>query len=107
MRIYSWNINGIRASVGKGLEPWLDATRPDVLCLQETRADSSCLPESLLNLGGYQSYWTPLRRKGYAGVATYCRQPAAAWRPELSAPDFDDEGRVLITDIGDISLHNV
>ncbi len=107
MRIYSWNVNGIRASVGKGLGTWLEATRPDVLCLQETKADPGCLSESVLNLAGYQSYWTPLRKKGYAGVATYCLQSAAAWQPALDAPDFDDEGRVIVTDVGDVSLYNV
>jgi exodeoxyribonuclease-3 len=107
MRIFSWNINGIRASVAKGLETWLEATRPDVLCLQETRADPSALSEHLLHLAGYESYWTPLRKKGYAGVATYCLQRATAWRPKLAAPEFDDEGRVIVTDVGDVSLYNV
>jgi exodeoxyribonuclease-3 len=107
MRIFSWNINGIRASVAKGLEKWLEATRPDVLCLQETRADPSALSERLLHLAGYESYWTPLRKKGYAGVATYCLKPVATWCSELAAADFDDEGRVLVTNLGDVSLYNV
>lgn len=107
MRIFSWNVNGIRASVGKGLGSWLEVTRPDVLCLQETRADPNALTEGVLTLGGYQSYWTPLRKKGYAGVATYCLHPATSWCSELSAPGFDDEGRVLVTDVGDVSLYNV
>ena len=107
MRLYSWNVNGIRAAAGKGLESWLQETQPDVLCLQETRADGDSLPDGLRNLGGYHGYWAPLRQKGYAGVATFCRQPADTWRAGLGSADFDDEARVVITEIGDVSLYNV
>ena len=107
MRLYSWNINGIRAAVGKGFERWLDASRPEVLCLQETRVDPASVPDALRHLAGYHSYWAPMRHKGYGGVATFCREPAGSWRARLGATGLDDEGRVLITDIGDISVYNV
>ena len=107
MRICSWNINGIRAAVAKGLERWMETARPDVLCLQETRADGESLPEAIRHLGGYESYWAPLRKPGYSGVATYCRQAADAWHAGLGWPGFDDEGRVVITEIGDVSIYNV
>jgi exodeoxyribonuclease-3 len=107
MRIYSWNINGIRAAIGKGLAAWVEAAQPDVLCLQETRADRANLPDITRLLGGYESYWAPLRRPGHSGVATFCLQPATAWRTGLESSGFDDEGRVLITDVGDVSIYNV
>jgi exodeoxyribonuclease-3 len=107
MRLISWNVNGIRAAFAKGLAVWLESARPDVLCLQETRADGATLPEAIRHLGGYESYWAPLRKAGYGGVATFCRQPATAWRAGLGSPDFDDEGRVLIADVGDVSVYNV
>jgi exodeoxyribonuclease-3 len=106
MRLYSWNINGIRAAASKGLEHWLAGTRPDVLCLQETRADPASLPDRLRHIGGYHGYWAPPWKPGYGGVATFCRQPASAWHAGLDAR-FDDEGRVLVTQIGDTSLYNV
>lgn len=107
MRLYSWNINGIRAAANKGLERWLKTTQPDALFLQETRADQASLPDPLRHIGGYHGYWAPLRKQGYGGVATFCRQPASAWRVGLGAARFDDEDRVLITQIGDVSLYNV
>jgi exodeoxyribonuclease-3 len=107
MRIYSWNINGIRAAVAKGLERWLKTARPDVLCLQETRAAGESLPETIRHLAGYESYWAPLAKPGYGGVATFCRQPADAWRAGLDGSGFDDEGRVVITDVGGVSVYNV
>jgi exodeoxyribonuclease-3 len=107
MRLYSWNINGVRAAIRKGLDHWLAATRPDVLCLQETRVDPAAVPDSQRHLAGYSSYWAPLPKPGYGGVATFCRRPAAAWRAGLGVPGFDDEGRVVITDVGDVSLYNV
>jgi exodeoxyribonuclease-3 len=107
MRIYSWNVNGVRAVANKGLEHWLDTTRPDVLCLQETRAEAAVVPESLRHLAGYESYWSPLPKLGYSGVATFCRQPASAWQAGIGLPDFDDEHRVLITVVGDLSIYNV
>ena len=85
----------------------MQKTRPDVLCLQETRADGDDVPDALRNLGGYHGYWAPLRQKGYGGVATFCRQPADTWQAGLGVPDFDDEGRILVTEIGDVSLYNV
>jgi exodeoxyribonuclease-3 len=107
VRIYSWNINGVRAAAGKGFETWLEQTRPEILCLQETRVDAESVPAALRSLSGYHSYWTPLRQKGYGGVATFCRQPADAWHAGLGIPGFDDEGRVLVTDHGDVRLLNV
>jgi exodeoxyribonuclease-3 len=107
MRIDSWNVNGVRAAVRKGLNDWLNATRPDVLCLQETRLDPSDAPDRLRHLAGYHGYWAPLRRKGYGGVATFCRQPADAWRVGLGRQGFDDEGRVVVTEVGDLSRYNV
>ncbi len=107
MYLYSWNINGIRAAVSKGLERWMEATYPDLLCLQETRADPVALPESMRRPAAYHSYWSPVAKQGYGGVATLCREPATGRRSGLGTPGFDDEGRVLVTNHGDITLYNV
>lgn len=107
MRLVSWNINGIRAAVNKGLLDFLATCRADVVCLQETKADPTALPPAVLFPPGYQSYWAAAQRPGYSGVATYCRQPVTGWRAGLGIARFDVEGRVVVTDLGSIELYNV
>jgi exodeoxyribonuclease-3 len=107
MRLYSWNVNGIRAALGRGLIEWLLCERPDVLCLQETKARPEDLPQSAREPNGYQSFWAAAVRRGYSGVATYARCPVKSWRTGLGIARFDDEGRVLMTEVGGIELYNV
>jgi exodeoxyribonuclease-3 len=107
MRLYSWNVNGMRAVLKKGLVNWLLVTRPDLLCVQETKVHPVELPAAVLRPHAYQSYWAAASRGGYSGVATYCRQPVTAWHAGLNIPRFDAEGRVLMTDLGDFELYNV
>lgn len=107
MRLYSWNVNGIRAAARKGLLEWLAAEQPEVLCLQETKADPLLLTPDLVSPPGYQSYWAVASRKGYSGVATYSRLPVVAARTGLDPHHLDDEGRVVATDLGDFDLYNV
>lgn len=107
MRIYSWNINGVRAAMRKGLDAWLSEVQPDILCLQETRLDAEQVPETLRAVHGYNTYWSPLRRPGYGGAATFSRQEPVAWRVGMGLPDFDDEDRVLITEYPAFTLYNV
>lgn len=72
MKIYSWNVNGIRAVLKKGLfKPFLDAHRPDVLCLQETKAERGQIE---IDLPGYHEYWNSAVKKGYSGTAIFSRQ---------------------------------
>lgn len=72
MKLYSWNVNGIRAVVNKGsFEPFLRKHRPDILCLQETKAERSQLQ---IDLPGYHEHWHPARKKGYSGTAILSRQ---------------------------------
>lgn len=107
MRLYSWNVNGIRAVVKKGFLDWLAVERPDVLCVQETKADPIVLAEDILRPPGYESYWGVCQRKGYSGVATYCQTPSPAWRAGFGIDRFDVEGRVVVTDLGEFDLYNV
>lgn len=107
MRLYSWNVNGIRAAARYGLLEWLAAVQPDVLCLQETRAQPDQLPPALREPAGYTSYWSAAERPGYSGVATFARVPVAAWRAGFGIDHFDREGRVVMTDLGDFDLYNV
>ena len=107
MRIYSWNVNGVRAAVRKGLGTWLAGAQPDILCLQETRLDAAVVPDELRTLHGYHSYWSPLRRPGYGGVATFSRQEPLSWQVGMGLAAFDDEARVLITEYPSFTLYNV
>ena len=107
MRIVSWNVNGIRAVARKGFFEWLEQTRPDVLCVQETKADPAALGDDILVPLGYHSYWAVADKKGYSGVATFCREEPRAHRIGLGIPPFDSEGRVVVTDLGAFELYNV
>jgi exodeoxyribonuclease-3 len=107
VRLYSWNVNGIRSAVRRGFLTWLQETRPDVLCLQETKADRQDLPDEVIAPSGYESYWAQGQRRGYSGVATYTRRPPKSWRAGLGIERFDVDARVVVTDVGDFELYNV
>ncbi|TVR90650.1 MAG: exodeoxyribonuclease III [Spirochaetaceae bacterium] len=94
MQIASWNVNGIRACAKKGFFDWLSQTSPDIVCLQETRAEPTQLGEQELHPAGYLSYWQSAEKKGYSGVALYSKHEPTAVRT-LGHPEFDSEGRVL------------
>jgi exodeoxyribonuclease III len=107
MRIFSWNVNGFRSAVTRGLMDWWLTERPDLLCLQETRTDPELLPAELRSPDGYASHWAVAERLGYSGVATFSRVPVDAWRAGLGIPRFDREGRVVVAELGDIEVYNV
>jgi exodeoxyribonuclease-3 len=107
MKLISWNVNGIRAVAKRGFLDWLDATRPDVLCLQETRAQPDQLTAELRQPAGYQVHWNSAQRKGYSGVATFCRSAPLAVKAGFGVDEFDVEGRVLTTEHPGFKLLNV
>jgi exodeoxyribonuclease-3 len=107
LRILSWNVNGIRAAMRKGLLEWLAEDRPDVLCVQETKAAPDQLPEPVLEPEGFRSYWNSGERRGYSGVATYLRQDPDSVEYSFGCPEFDREGRVVITTQRGFRLYNV
>lgn len=97
IRIFSWNLNGIRAAVKNGFLDWLEREKPDILLLQEVRcANSDLLPE-WLEPHGYRSFWHPALKKGYSGVAIYSRLPVEEKDVEYGVGDgqFDSEGRFI------------
>ena len=105
-RIYSWNVNGIRAIDRKGFRKWLAKTEPDILALQETKADIEQLDESLKNIDGYTSYfYSSSQKKGYSGVALYTKEKPLEIEP-LGDPNYDIEGRTIIAHYKDFSLIN-
>ncbi|MFH0958884.1 MAG: exodeoxyribonuclease III [Pseudomonadota bacterium] len=107
IRILSWNVNGIRAIHKKGFLEWLDREKPDVLCIQETKASPVQLTEDLLNPVGYTSYWSSALRKGYSGVGVYSKFPALNVEHGMGIEEFDEEGRFIRIDYKEFSLMNV
>jgi len=105
-RLFSWNVNGIRACGRKGFLDWLANVQPDILGLQETRALPEQLEEKLRQPDGYQVHYNPAERKGYSGVALYTRsEPSNIILGGLDEPRFDDEGRLIIADYGDFLFY--
>ncbi len=107
LKILSWNVNGVRAAQKKGLLPWLVEQSPDIMCIQETKAHPEQLDADLLNPPSYYTYWEHPERKGYSGVATFSKKEPYKTQTGFNMPDFDTEGRVLITDYADFVLMNI
>ena len=103
MRIISWNVNGIRAVEKRGFLDWLQRESPDVLCLNETKAEPGQLPPQLINPQGYRSVWASAKKRGYSGVAIYSKIEPHDVR-FMEKAEFDDEGRTLVADFSDFTL---
>jgi exodeoxyribonuclease-3 len=107
MKITTWNINGLRAVIEKGLYSWVTRDQPDVLCLQEIKCRPDQLNPEHLSLEGYQIYWNPAKRPGYSGVAIYSKVEPQDIIYGLGEPAFDDEGRVIRMRFKDFWLYNI
>jgi exodeoxyribonuclease-3 len=105
VKILSWNVNGLRAVQKKGFADWLRKARPDILCVQESRA----LPEQVEPdwPKEYEAHWNPAEKKGYAGVMTFTKTPPIKVTRGIGIAEHDHEGRVLTTEHDDFFLVNV
>ena len=106
-RILCWNVNGIRAIWKKGFQEWLDKENPDILCLQETKAQPDQLTEEVMKYNNYRTYFFSAEKKGYSGVAVYSREEPIEVKSGFNNPEFDNEGRVLELEYPDFVLYNV
>lgn len=107
MRIATWNVNGLRACERNGFHAWLAEEAPDVVCLQEVRAERAQLSPACAEPAGYHATFHACRvKKGYSGVATWARTAPAAVRTELGVPAYDDEGRLIVTRHDGFTLYN-
>ena len=108
MRITTWNVNGLRAALTKGVWDWVEQSSPDVLCLQEIKVRPEQLPESNLSRFNQQAvYWNPAERPGYSGVAAFVRQAPLSVEFGIGDPLFDREGRVIRIRYPGFTLYNV
>ena len=105
--LLSWNVNGARAVYKKGFLDWLAAASPDILCLQEVRAEEVQLPADMARPAGYHSFWNPSRsKKGYSGTGLLSREEPLEVRFGLGVEEFDQEGRTLIARFPSFTLLN-
>lgn len=108
LTLISWNVNGLRAVIKKGFLKWLDEAKPDVLCLQETKASADQLGDELHQHAHYRSFWNSASvKKGYSGVLTLTHEEPMAVEMGLGLEKFDQEGRVIITEFPHFALFNV
>ena len=107
MNIISWNVNGLRAIHRKGQFDRIMEENPDILCIQETKANPEQLPSEVLNPEGYTSYFHfPTEKKGYSGVAIYTKETPLKVTNDLGISDMDQEGRLIMAEYKDFILIN-
>lgn len=104
MKIISVNVNGIRAAHRKGFFTWLLKQNADVICIQETKAQTDQLVEEILQPKGYYACFNDAVKKGYSGVAVYSKQEPDKIIDKLGWADADNEGRFLQIDFGKLSV---
>lgn len=105
MRIISFNANGIRSAATKGFFDWFAAQQPDVLCVQEMKAQADQLGDAVFAPAGYQRHVREATtKKGYSGVAIYTRRAPDEVRTGLGWDAFDEEGRYIETRYGNLSV---
>lgn len=104
MKLISWNVNGLRACMGKGFPEFVTEAEPDLLCLQETKLQAGQLE---LELSGYRQYWNYAEKKGYSGTAVFSRQEPLAVTYGLGQEEHDREGRLITLEFEDFFLVTV
>jgi len=107
IRISCWNVNGIRAVEKKGFLSWLRQESPDILCLQETKAQPGQITAEIEQPSGYHAYWNFPERKGYSGVVTFTKEEPIKVENGFGIEKFDMEGRVTIAKYAQVTLFNV
>ncbi len=105
--LLSWNVNGMRAVHRKGFLPWLEEASPDVIGVQESRAEESQVPKILAQPSGYHGYWNGCRRKkGYSGTTLFSKLEPVNVQFGIGVEEFDQEGRTIIAQYPTFTLLN-
>jgi exodeoxyribonuclease-3 len=105
VKIGTWNVNGIRARQAQ-LQEWVEAERPDVVCLQEIKASPDQIPAALCEMEGYWCYWHG-GAKGYSGVGLHITRALVPERPDFSHPAFDYENRIVVVRLPALTIASV
>ena len=106
MKLHSWNVNGFRAALKKGFDEYFESFQPDILLLQETKAQPEQVPDPPC-LDGWTGHWNSAEKKGYSGVLTYTRDEPLSISRGLGIEEHDNEGRVLTLEFPDFYVVNV
>lgn len=104
MKFVSWNVNGIRAVMKKGFLDFVHECKPDILCLQESKAHKEQVD---LDLKPYRDFWNPAVKKGYSGTVIFTKREPVDVKLGMGVPDHDQEGRVITAEFDDFFLVNV
>lgn len=104
IRIGTYNVNGIRAAMKKGLVDWVKESKLDVICFQETKAQPEQIESALFEDLGYHCYWYSAVKKGYSGVGVISKIEADHVEEGIGIEKYDNEGRNLRIDLGDLSI---
>lgn len=106
-KLISYNVNGIRAALNKGIDEWLKVISPDIFCVQETKALKEQLDSSVFTDLGYNQYWFSAQKKGYSGVMVLSKTEPDKILYGMGMEKYDAEGRVIRLDFNDTTLINV
>ena len=101
MKIVTWNVNGLRACLGKGFLDFFRSVDADMFCLQETKLQPHQIE---LDLPGYQLFWNSAEKKGYSGTALFTRVPPLAVTYGMGVEEHDHEGRLITAEFADFYL---
>jgi len=107
VRVISYNVNGIRAALKKDFDKWLDVSKPDVLCLQEIKANEDQINIDVFSQRGYSCFWYSAQKKGYSGTAILSKQIPKNIEYGMGIESYDNEGRVMRADFDDFSVISV
>jgi len=107
MKIVTYNINGIRAALRKGLDEWLKSIDPDIICLQEIKAREEQFDSSIFTNLGYHCYWYSAQKPGYSGTAILCKEKPIKVTYGMNYESYDKEGRVMRVDFETYSVISV
>ncbi|WP_027624700.1 exodeoxyribonuclease III [Clostridium lundense] len=107
MRIYSWNVNGLRAIAKKNFFQWIEEEKPDIFCLQETKIQEDQLENNLRDIEGYYSYFSFAEKKGYSGTAIYTKIKPKNVYHGIHMEKFNSEGRIVIAEYDEFILLNI
>jgi len=106
LEIISYNVNGIRSAISKGLVDWIKETNYDIYLFQETKAHEADIPKELFDEIGYTHYWFSAQKKGYSGVGVLIRKEHSNVVKGMNIGRYDFEGRLIRLDVGDITIVN-
>ena len=106
-KIITYNLNGIRSAMNKGWVNWLKSCNADIVCVQEIKAQTEQIDVAALEKLGYKHYWHPAVKKGYSGVGILSKMEPTHIEYGCGINKYDNEGRVLRADYGDVSVLSV